>query len=176
MKQTTKDVQTFLIITHEISLSSLGYFHTLIKHKNANVMLRLCRNILCIQGFKYNNTSPNHIDSNLTILFIEFTYTNDKYLKNSVINKNKKDQSLIEDICSEGWNVAPLIVISTRIRGTTYNSSIKSNKDKYKLMKHKIIDILNKINTIAIHHLTSIILHKRKLENNQQLPNLHEPP
>jgi hypothetical protein len=70
---------------------------------------------------------------------------------------------LLEDIKTYGWNVAPLIVITAL---TKYCD----------MKKPDIIETFVNINTIAIKYLTSIILHKRRLENNQPLPNPYDPP
>ena len=40
---------------------------------------RLKPDILCAQGIPYNGTPPLHPDPNITIQFIEFTYTNDRF-------------------------------------------------------------------------------------------------
>jgi hypothetical protein len=72
---------------------------------------------------------------------------------------------LINGIQMLGWKVAPLIVISAGIRGTTYNPSIQTLQTKI-FKKETLINI----NTIAIQHLSLIILHKCRLKNNQPLP------
>jgi hypothetical protein len=48
--------------------------------------------------------------------------------------------------------------------------SITQVHTTYKYKKSIIKDTLININTIAIQYLTSIILHKRRLENHQPLP------
>jgi hypothetical protein len=70
----------------------------------------------------------------------------------------------------KGWKVAPHIVITVGARGTTHNPTIQTLRTTYKLKKSVIKKTLIKINTIAIQHLSSIILHKHHLENNQLLP------
>jgi len=83
---------------------------------------------------------------------------------------HKYYQPLRDDIQALGWNVAPLLVISAGARGTTHIPSIKQLQNTYKFSETLIKTTLTNINTIAIHHLTSIILHKPRLENNQPLP------
>jgi len=63
-----------------------------------------------------------------------------------------------------------LIVITTGARGTTYTLSIKLLATKFKLPEATLKNIFKTINTIAIQFASSIILHKRKIENNQPLP------
>jgi hypothetical protein len=83
---------------------------------------------------------------------------------------------LLEDIKTYGWNVAPLIVITAGARGTTHLPSISALTKYCDMKKPDIIETFVNINTIAIKYLTSIILHKRRLENNQPLPNPYDPP
>jgi hypothetical protein len=125
---------------------------------------RLQTDLLCVQGLPYLSNPPDIVDTSLTIQFLEFTYTNDRYPDDKITTKLNKYQPLLDNIQALGWIVAPLIVISTGVRGTTHIPSI--NKFKEALIK----TTLTNINTIAIQHLTSIILHKRRLENNQPLP------
>jgi hypothetical protein len=132
---------------------------------------RLRPNILCIHGTPYQRTLPTQVDTSITIQFIEFTYTNDRYPEDKITAKKAKYQPLIQDIQNLGWKVAPLIVLTAGARGTTHIPSIKTLQETYKYIESPIKDALTNINTIAIQYLTSIILHKRKLENNQPLPN-----
>jgi hypothetical protein len=74
--------------------------------------------------------------------------------------KIAKYQPLIHDIQTLGWNVAPLIVISTGVRRATYNPSIKTLQTTYKFKRIVLKDTLINIKIIATEHLTSIILHK----------------
>ena len=132
---------------------------------------RLRPDLLCIQGLPYLSNPPDIIDPSLTIQFIEFTYTNDRYPINKITAKHNKYQPLLNNIHALGWTVAPLLVISASVRGTTHIPSIQQLHNTYKLPETSIKSTLTNINTIAIQHLTSIILHKRRLENNQPLPN-----
>jgi hypothetical protein len=118
----------------------------------------------------YLSNPPDIINTSLTIQFLEFTYTNDRYPEDKITAKLNKYQPLLDNIQARGWKVAPLIVISAGVRGTTHVPAITQLKTTYKFSETLIKSTLTNINTIAIQHLTSIILHKRRLENNQPLP------
>jgi hypothetical protein len=79
-------------------------------------------------------------------------------------------QPLINDIIGVGWKVDPLIVITAGVRGTTHTPSMELLETNLKLPKTTIKHTFKEINTVAIQHAGSIILHKRKIENNQPLP------
>jgi ribonuclease HI len=132
--------------------------------------------ILCIQGAPYLGNPPSCVDPSLKIQFIEFTYTNDRSPADRVNAKIAKYQPLINDIQALGWKVAPIIIITAGARGTTHIPSITQlhTTDKYK--KSIIKNTLINVNTIAIQYLTSIILHKCRLENHQPLPDPHGHP
>ena len=51
---------------------------------------RLCPDLLCIWGLPYLSTPPDAIDASLTIQFIEFTFTNDRYPEVKIIAKINK--------------------------------------------------------------------------------------
>jgi len=101
--------------------------------------------------------------------FIEFTCSNDRFLQATIDNKIQKYQPLINNIMAQGWKVDPLIVITTGARGTTHNLSMKLIETKLKLPEIALKYIFKAINTIAIQYARSIILHERKIENNQLL-------
>jgi hypothetical protein len=85
---------------------------------------RLRPNLLCVHGTPYLSNPPTNIDTSLTIQFIEFTYTNDRYFEDKINVKIAKYQPLINDIQTLGWNVAPLIAIFARVKGTAHIPSI----------------------------------------------------
>ena len=60
--------------------------------------------ILCIKGFPYQSTPLNPKD-NLTVQFIEFTYTNNRFSPGKFGNKVIKYQPLIDSIIQHGWKV-----------------------------------------------------------------------
>jgi predicted alternative tryptophan synthase beta-subunit len=116
------------------------------------------------------DSPPTQIDPSITIQFIEFTYTNDRYPKDKINAEIAKYTPLLYDIQMLGSKVAPPLVISGGARFTTHNPSIQTLKTTYNFKKSKIKETLKNINTIAKQHLSSIILYKRRLENNQPLP------
>jgi hypothetical protein len=119
---------------------------------------------------RYPTHPPTHPNPSITIQFIEFIYTNNRYPEDKINAKITKYLPLINDIQMKGWKVAPLIVIIVDARGTTHNPVIQTLRTAYKFKKSETKKTLININTIAIQHLSSIILHKRRLENNQPLP------
>ena len=132
--------------------------------------------ILCIKGHPYQGTSPPLLQQNLIVQFVGFTHTNDRFSNEKIITKQLKYQPLLEDIKTYGWNIDPLIVITASVKGTTHSPSISALIKHCNMTKIDIIEIFVNINTIAIRYLTSIILHKRRLKNNQPLLNPYDPP
>ena len=94
----------------------------------------------------------------------------------TIENKIDKYQSVIDDIIVLGWKVDPLIVITAGARATTFIPSIKILEDTFKIPVDTITNTFKNINTIAIQHAMSILLHKCKIENNQTLPDTQDPP
>ena len=104
---------------------------------------RLKHYLLCIKGLPYQNNPPPSPTANLTIQFIEFTYTNDRFSQEATTNKIHKYQPLIDDIREQGWTVDPLIVITAGARGTTHTPSLNklslhSNYQKTKPNTHSM--------------------------------------
>ncbi|HYP42599.1 MAG TPA: hypothetical protein VEQ18_01105 [Candidatus Nitrosocosmicus sp.] len=128
--------------------------------------------ILCVKGLPHKSDPPSNPSVELTIQFIEFTYCNDRFSQATIDNKTHKYQPLIDNIKNLGWKVDPLVVITAGSRGTTHIPSMKYLEDKFNLSKTKIKHTFKEINTIAIQYAGSIVLHKRKLENNQTIPNI----
>jgi hypothetical protein len=126
--------------------------------------------LLCIKGLPHQSTPPSHTTDNLTVQFIEFTYTNDRFTQDTINNKTQKYQPLISDITQKGWKVDPLIVIVAGARGTTHAPSMKQLEQTFKISETSIQNTFKTINTIAIQYAGSIILHKRRIENNQSIP------
>ena len=79
---------------------------------------RLKPDLLCIKGLPYQGTPPSNPTYNLTIQYIEFTYTNDKFSQETINNKIQKYQPLIDNLKHQGWKVDPLIVITAGAQGT----------------------------------------------------------
>ena len=132
--------------------------------------------ILCVKGLPYQNVPPTTTDQNLTIQFIEFTYCNDRFSPETLEAKANKYRPLIESIAARGWNIDPLIVITAGARAASHTPSMKILEDKLQLPMQAIRNTFKNINTIAIQYAMSILLHKRRLENNQPLPQIQDPP
>ena len=134
-------------------------------HCNARFKL----DIICIKGLPYQTNPPTTLEDNLKIQFIEFIYFNDRYLPETITCRTEKYQPFIDNITNRGWNVEPLIVITAGARATTHIPSMKILEEKFKIPKETIRQTSTEINTIAIQHAMSIILHKKRLENNEPL-------
>jgi hypothetical protein len=67
-------------------------------------------------------------------------------------------------------------MITAGARDTTHIPSLQLMIDKLKIPETNAKNTFKKINTIAIQYASSIILHKRKIENNQTLPQNFDPP
>jgi hypothetical protein len=132
--------------------------------------------ILCVKGLPYQNCPPTNIDPNLTIQFIEFTYCNNRFSREAIEAKHHKYKPLIDSIASTGWKVAPLIVITAGARATAHIPSMKVLEHTLKIPMATIKNTFRNINTIAIHYAMSILLHKRRIENRQPLPQTFDPP
>ena len=126
--------------------------------------------IMCVKGLPYQTNPPTTLENNLKIQFIEFTYCNDRFSLETITRKIEKYQPLIHNIINRGWNVEPLIVITAGAKATTHIPSMKILEEKFKIPKKIIRQTFTEINTIAIQHAMSIILHKMRLENNEPLP------
>ena len=127
--------------------------------------------LLCINELPHQSTPPPHPTDNLTVQFIEFTYTNDRFPQDITNNKTQKYQPLINNITQQGWKVDPLIVISAGARRTTHTPSMKQLEQTFKLPQNSINhSTFKEINTISIQYANSILIHKRFIENNQAIP------
>ena len=126
--------------------------------------------IICVKGLPYRANLPNNRENNLKIQFIEFAYCNDRFSLETITRKIEKYQPLIDHITNRGWNVEPYIVITASTRATTHIPSMKILAEKFKIPEKTIRQTFSEINTIAIQHAMSIILHQRRLENNKPLP------
>jgi hypothetical protein len=126
--------------------------------------------ILCVRELPYQNTLSILPTNNLTIQFIEFTYTNDRFSQDTINNKIQKYQPLINNIIQQGWKVDPIIVIAAGARGTTHVPSKRQLEKIFKLSENSVNHTFKEINTIAIQYAGSILLHKRRIENNQAIP------
>jgi hypothetical protein len=62
------------------------------------------------------------------------------------------------------------IVITAGARATTHTPSMNSIEIIFKIPKINIKHMFEEINVISIQYARSIILHKRRIENNEPLP------
>ena len=126
--------------------------------------------LLCVKGLPYQSSPPIEPDDNLTIQFIEFTYCNDRIPDETINRKIEKYQPLIDNIANKGWKIDPLIVITAGARAATHIPSMDNIETTFKIPKQSIKNAFEAINVIAIQHAMSIILHKRRIENNEPIP------
>jgi hypothetical protein len=130
---------------------------------------KLRPDILCIRNHPYNVELPQEPKHALKVQFIEFTYCNDRYSPDKIQEKTDKYTSLINDIIARGWKVDPLIMLTTRARGSIHKNTITELKRIYSLPKNIVEPMVSQLNIIAIKYAMNILLVKRKLENNQPL-------
>lgn len=88
---------------------------------------RLWLDILCIQNLPYNSPPPTHPDPNLTIQFIEFTYSIDTYSNEKFIGKTNYYEDLMIDVANHEWKVNPILIPTNKPQQIS-NSYIKSPK------------------------------------------------
>ena len=100
------------------------------------------------------------------IQFIEFTTCHDKFPNTAHKEKIEKYNPLIQTLRTVGWQVNPLITITTGVRGAIYEQPIKE-LEKLKIPKREIETLMKQLHQIAIKYLTYLILNKRKLDNKQ---------
>jgi len=107
-------MQVHLTTIHKKTQSPHGFYHAHVKDKDVtSYNARFKPNILWVAGLLYQNDPPTSPNNNLTIQFIESTYSNDRFSQITIDNKIQKYQPLINSIIAKGWNVDPLIVITT---------------------------------------------------------------
>jgi len=128
--------------------------------------------ILCVLGHPYNYPPPVAPTPAITIQYIEFTYCNDRFPAETINRTTTKYQPLIDNLISNGWQVAPLIVLASGARATTHIPSMSALETQLKLPTTQIKNTFRQINIIAIQYAHTILTHKRWLENKQPLNNL----
>ena len=141
-----------------------------------NCNARFKPNILCIQGIPHNGSPPSHPDPNIKIQFIEFTYTNDQFANKRLQHKTTKYTSLLNKIQGNGWNVPPIIILTTGAKGTTNTPTLQILQEQLHLLLESIKKTLIQLHNISIQSLISITLYKRKLKHHQPLPLTYDPP
>jgi hypothetical protein len=90
--------------------------------------------------------------------------------------KTAKYPPLLNNIRNRGWNVDMLMVIIAGAQATTHTHSLNTLHDTLKISQSEIKQTCININTIAIQHAMSILLHKRQLKDNQPLPEFQDTP
>ena len=88
----------------------------------------------------------------------------------------KRYMPLLNEICSNGWNVSSIIILTADAKGTTHISTLQILYEQVLLPQDNIKTTLTQLNIISIQFLTSIILHKCKIEYHQPLPDPYDPP
>jgi hypothetical protein len=81
-----------------------------------------------------------------------------------------KYEGLLESIKVRGWKVDPLLVLTAGARGSTHKNTISILKNLYIIPKTVIEPLVSQLNTNVIKYAMNILLYKRKLETNQQVP------
>ena len=107
---------------------------------------------------------------------MESTYCNDKIPNYTIIRRRKKYKPLIDNIINRDWKIDPLIVITAGARAATHTPSMKSIETIFKIPKINIKHTFEEIYVIALQYAMPIILHKRRIENNEPLPTNTQPP
>jgi hypothetical protein len=122
--------------------------------------------LLCVTGTPYQHQPPTAPTPTITIQFIEFTFCNDRFPLEAIARKTHKYEPLLQDLQAHGWTVAPLMVLTAGARATSHISTMTLLHDQLHIPRSLIKQTCTNINIIAIHHAMSILLYKRKLENN----------
>ena len=87
-----------------------------------------------------------------------------------MIRKIEEYKPLLDNVINIGWKVDPLIIIRAGARAATHIPYVDNIETTFKILKLNIKYTFEAINVIAIQHAMSIILHKRRIENNEPLP------
>ena len=146
------------------------------RNQRCHCNARFKSNLICIRGLPYQANPPVGQNNNLTIQLIEFTYCNDRFSSETITAKIEKFQPLIENITNIGWNIEPLIIVTAGARAISHIPSMKILETKFKIPEQRVRNTFKEINIIAIHYAMSIILHKRRIENNELIPIEINPP
>ena len=78
--------------------------------------------------------------------------------------KTTKYNPLIQALRIAGWQVNPLITITTCVRGAIHKHHTK-DIEELKIPKNEIKALMKQLHLIAIKYLTYLIQNKRKLDN-----------
>jgi hypothetical protein len=87
-------------------------------------LAKLRLDIVYIQGITYEQNGPLIPTLDLTIQFIESTFTHDRFLDQAIQTKKDKHNPLVDTRRAHGSNIRPLIVITAWVRGAIHTRSI----------------------------------------------------
>ena len=130
---------------------------------------RFKHDLLCIKGLPYLSSPPLNPTANLTVQFIECTFTDDRFPQESIYNKITKYQPLINTSVKMGGKQTRS-QSSWWSRGTMHAPSMKQLENIFQLYKTNIKHTFKAINTSAIQYVGLILLHKWRIDNNQSIP------
>lgn len=91
--------------------------------------------MLHVKGLPYLSTPPLNPSDNLTIQIIKFTYTNNKFSRETINNIITKHQVSINNLSHHGWKIGLLVAITAGARGTTHAPSMKHMEIKFQLFE-----------------------------------------
>ena len=131
-------------------------------------LAKLRPNILCILGAPIIANPPPPPNANpIKNHTLHWSHLLPWQFPNTTHNeKAAKYNRLIHALRTTGWQVNPLIITTTGVRGAIHEQPIK-DLEKLKIPKNKIKTLMKHLQQIAIKHLTYLILNKRKQDNKQ---------
>ena len=126
---------------------------------------RLKPDILCAQGIPYNGTPPLHLDPNIKIQFIEFTYTNNQFAAERIQRKINKFTPLMNELRQQGWTTPLILILTGGARGTTHTLTFQALHKQLHLPKDAIKSTLTSQYYLDI---TSCLHHPPEKKNRTQ--------
>ena len=87
--------------------------------------------------------------------------------KYAIQTKEDKYNPLVDAVRAHGWNIRPLIVITTGVRGAIHTRSIKLLENPH-IPTSLIKKTMKTIRQIAIEYPTYLVFNKRKVDNKQE--------
>jgi hypothetical protein len=162
-------MQEHSIITHKKTQFLHGYYLAYVINKGVTATLDLNPTYYVLKDC--HTKAPHHqaqqITSQYNLLSSHILMINSPTINNKVQNY----QPLIDKLKQQGWKVYPLIIITAGARGTTHAPSMNQLIATFQLAENAVKNTFEAINTTTIQHAGSILLHKRRIENNQSIPN-----
>ena len=107
-------------------------------HQRCHCNARFKPDIICSKGLSYQTNPSTNLVNKLKIQFVEFTYCNDIFSPETILQKIEKYQPLIYNITNRGWLVEPPMVITTGTRASTHIPSMKILEEKFKIPEKTI--------------------------------------